>query len=63
MMGKQLIGALFLSVVSSFSFANDITGVLVANAGATLAGHTITPFKVVNTVLAGELAKITGWIK
>ena len=32
-------------------------------AGATLAGHTITPFKVVNTVLAGELAKITGWIK
>lgn len=27
MMGKQLIGALFLSVVSSFSFANDITGI------------------------------------
>lgn len=44
-------------------FANDTTGVLVADAGATLAGHTITPFKVVNTVLAGELAKITGWIK
>ena len=27
MMGKQLIGALFLSVISSFSFANDITGI------------------------------------
>ena len=44
-------------------FASDTTGELVADAGATLASHTITPFKVVNTVLAGELAKITGWIK
>lgn len=44
-------------------FADDTTGELVADAGATLAGHTITPFKVVNTVAAGELAKITGWIK
>ena len=44
-------------------FASDTTGELVSDAGATLTGHTITPFKVVNTVLAGELAKITGWIK
>ena len=44
-------------------FANDTTGVLVADAGATLTGHTLTPFKVANTVAAGELAKITGWIK
>ena len=44
-------------------FASDTTGELVSDAGATLTDHTITPFKVVNTVLAGELAKITGWIK
>lgn len=44
-------------------FADDATGVLVSNAAATLADHTLTPFKVVNTVAAGELAKITGWIK
>lgn len=44
-------------------FAADADGTLVAAAGTTLADHTITPFKVVNTVLAGELAKITGWIK
>ena len=44
-------------------FASDTTGELVSDAGSILDGHTITPFKVVNTVLAGELAKITGWIK
>ena len=46
-----------------FVLANDATGVLVANATDTLASHILTPFKVVNTVAAGELAKITGWIK
>lgn len=44
-------------------FASDTTGELVAGDGDTLAGHTLTPFSVVNTVTAGELAKITGWIK
>ena len=44
-------------------FASVTDGTLVANSGTTLAGYVLTPFKVANTVAAGELAKITGWIK
>lgn len=44
-------------------FAKDADGTLVSDAGTTLANHTLTPFKVASTAAAGELAKITGWIK
>lgn len=44
-------------------FASDADGTLVSSAGTTLADHTLTPFKVASTAAAGELAKITGWIK
>lgn len=44
-------------------FASVTDGTLVANSGTTLTGYVLTPFKVANTVAAGELAKITGWIK
>lgn len=44
-------------------FAADADGTLVSDAGTTLADHTLTPFKVASTAAAGELAKITGWIK
>lgn len=44
-------------------FAADADGTLVSSAGTTLADHTLTPFKVASTAAAGELAKITGWIK
>ena len=44
-------------------FASDADGTLVADAGTTLLDHTLTPFKVASTAAAGELAKITGWIK
>lgn len=44
-------------------FAADADGTFVADSGTTLADHTLTPFKVASTAAAGELAKITGWIK
>lgn len=44
-------------------FATDADGTLVAGDGDTLADHTLTPFKIASTAAAGELAKITGWIK
>lgn len=44
-------------------FADDTTGALTAADGDTSAGATLTPFKVASTAAAGELAKITGWIK
>lgn len=44
-------------------FAKDADGTFVADSGTTLVDHTLTPFTVASTAAAGELAKITGWIK
>lgn len=44
-------------------FASDTDGSLSAADGDTVAGSTLTPFKIASTAAAGELAKITGWIK
>lgn len=60
MMGKQLIGALFLSVVSSFSFANDITGIWQSIDDKTGAPKALVEIrKEANGTYAGKIVKIT----
>ncbi|MBQ1494957.1 MAG: DUF2147 domain-containing protein [Acinetobacter sp.] len=59
-MGKQLIGALFLSVISSFSFANDITGIWQSIDDKTGAPKALIEIREeANGTYAGKIVKIT----
>jgi|TARA_Y100000816_G_C26063180_1_gene558507 uncharacterized protein (DUF2147 family) len=60
MMGKQLIGALLLSAISSFSFAEDITGTWQSIDDKTGAPKALIEIrKETNGSYAGKIVKIT----
>ena len=60
MMGKQLLGALILSTVSSFSFAEDITGMWQSIDDKTGAPKALVEIRQeANGTYAGKIVKIT----